>query len=89
VGYKPSFRLIWEKIVWANGQQKWEYISYLPYVGMGGFDNYDLGIRLGMSMPVKRLGRTMMQIDFRGLEAWAMPKKQHGAGLMFGLMFKL
>jgi hypothetical protein len=56
---------------------------------MGGFDNYDLGIRLGMSMPVKRLGRTMMQIDFRGLEAWAMPKKQHGAGLMFGLMFKL
>jgi len=56
---------------------------------MGGFDTYDLGCAVNFETPIQHLGKTFFRVDFRGLEAWVMPNKQHGAGLSAAMIFKL
>lgn len=88
-GYKLSTRIWWEKAILPKGEQKWTSFSVSPYLALGGFDTYDLGLALNFQAPVKRMGSTFFRVDFRGLEAWAMPNKQHGAGVNASVLFKL
>lgn len=88
-GYRVSGRLSWEKTWMPKGDQKWTQMSLSPYVAIGGFDTYDLGCAVNFETPIQRLGKTFFRLDVRGLEAWAMPNKQHGAGLSAAMIFKL
>lgn len=88
-GYRVSGRLSWEKTWMPEGEQKWTYLSLSPYLAMGGFDTYDLGCAVNFETPIQHLGKTFFRVDFRGLEAWVMPNKQHGAGLSAAMIFKL
>lgn len=88
-GYRVSGRVSWEKTWMSKGEQKWTYLSLSPYVAIGGFDTYDLGCAVNFETPIQRLGKTFFRLDVRGLEAWAMPNKQHGAGLSASIIFKL
>ncbi len=88
-GYRVSGRLSWEKTWMPKGEQKWTYLTLSPYLAMGGFDTYDLGCAVNFETPIQHLGKTFFRVDFRGLEAWVMPNKQHGAGLSAAMIFKL
>lgn len=88
-GYRVSNRLWWNKLMLPKGEQKWTSLNLQPYVAMGGFDTYDLGMAVDFETPIKRLGTTFIRLDVRGLEAWAMPNKQHGAGLSAAMIFHL
>lgn len=88
-GYVPSAR-VWLNFDWnAKGNQKWTSLQMQPYFALGGFDTWDLGIFTTFQTPIKRLGNTSFRLDLRGLEAWAMPNKQHGAGLSAAVLFRL
>jgi hypothetical protein len=88
-GYRISNRLWWNKLLLPKGEQKWTSLNLQPYLATGGFDTYDLGMAVDFETPIKRLGTTFFRLDVRGLEAWAMPNKQHGAGLSAAMIFKL
>ncbi|MBM3938205.1 MAG: hypothetical protein FJ333_06065 [Sphingomonadales bacterium] len=88
-GYRVSGRLSWEKTWMPKGEQKWTYLTLSPYLAMGGFDTYDLGCAVNFETPIQHLGKTFFRVDIRGLEAWVMPNKQHGAGLSAAMIFKL
>jgi hypothetical protein len=88
-GYRVSGRISWEKTLMPKGEQKWTNLSLNPYLAMGGFDTYDLGMAVNFETPIQRMGSTFFRLDVRGLEAWVMPNKQHGAGLSAAMIFKL
>ena len=88
-GYRISNRLWWNKLLLPKGEQKWTSLNLQPYLATGGFDTYDLGMAVDFETPIKRLGTTFFRLDVRGLEAWAMLNKQHGAGLSAAMIFKL
>jgi hypothetical protein len=88
-GYRISNRLWWNKLLLPKGEQKWTSLNLQPYLATGGFDTYDLGMAVDFETPIKRLGTTYFRLDVRGLEAWVMPNKQHGAGLSAAMVFKL
>lgn len=88
-GYRVSGRISWEKTLMPKGEQKWTNLSLDPYLAMGGFDTYDLGMAVNFETPIQRMGSTFFRLDVRGLEAWVMPNKQHGAGLSAAMIFKL
>ncbi|MFN5695340.1 MAG: hypothetical protein ACK464_10850 [Bacteroidota bacterium] len=88
-GYRISNRLWWNKLLLPKGEQKWTSLNLQPYLATGGFDTYDLGMAVDFETPIKRMGKTFFRLDLRGLEAWAMPNKQHGAGLSAAMIFHL
>jgi hypothetical protein len=88
-GYRISNRLWWNKLLLPKGEQKWTSLNLQPYLATGGFDTYDLGMAVDFETPIKRLGTTYFRLDVRGLEAWVMPNKQHGAGLSAAIVFHL
>ncbi|MEY2707638.1 MAG: hypothetical protein RIQ91_268, partial [Bacteroidota bacterium] len=88
-GYRVSTRIWWNKTLLPKGEQKWQSLLLQPYVAMGGFDTYDLGMSMQLNASIKRMGYVNFRLDARGLEAWAMPNRQHGAGLSAAMSLQL
>lgn len=88
-GYRVSTRIWWNKTLLPKGEQKWQSLLLQPYVAMGGFDTYDLGMSMQLNASIKRMGYVNFRLDARGLEAWAMSNRQHGAGLSAAMSLQL
>lgn len=88
-GYQLSTTLSWGSFYRPKGEQKWTSFYSECYLGLGGFDTWNLGYKGFLKSNIIGLGQTSFMIDLRGLEAWIFPKRQHGAGISFGVRSRL
>ena len=88
-GYVLSTTLSWGSYYRPKGEQKWTSFYSEYYLGLGGFDTWNLGYKGFLKSNIIGMGQTSFMIDLRGLEAWILPKRQHGAGISFGVRCKL
>lgn len=88
-GYVLSTTLSWGSYYRPKGEQKWTSFYSEYYLGLGGFDTWNLGYKGFLKSNIIGIGQTSFMLDLRGLEAWLFPKRQHGAGISFGVRCKL
>ena len=88
-GYVLSTTLSWGSHYRPKGEQKWTSFYSEYYLGLGGFDTWNLGYKGFLKSNIIGIGQTSFMLDLRGLEAWLFPKRQHGAGISFGVRCKL
>jgi hypothetical protein len=88
-GYVLSTTLSWGSYYRPKGEQKWTSFYSEYYLGLGGFDTWNLGYKGFLKSNIIGMGQTSFMLDLRGLEAWLFPKRQHGAGISFGVRCKL
>lgn len=88
-GYVLSTTLSWGSYYRPKGEQKWTSFYSEYYLGLGGFDTWNLGYKGFLKSNIIGLGQTSFMLDLRGIEAWLFPKRQHGAGISFGVRCKL
>jgi len=88
-GYVLSTTLSWGSYYRPKGEQKWTSFYSEYYLGLGGFDTWNLGYKGFFKSNIIGIGQTSFMLDLRGLEAWLFPKRQHGAGISFGVRCKL
>lgn len=88
-GYSPFMKVWLDHSIWPKSNQKWTNITMQPSFSLGGFDTWNLGMTINFLTPIRRMGSTFFVLDIRGVEAWIAPNKQHGAGLMAAVIFRL
>ena len=88
-GYVLSTTLSWGSYYRPKGEQKWTSFYSEYYLGLGGFDTWNLGYKGFLKSNIIGMGQTSFMLDLRGIEAWIFPKRQHGAGISFGVRCKL
>ena len=88
-GYTLCKTLSWSSYYKPRGAQKWTLFYSEYYLGLGGFDTWNLGYKGFLNANLIGLGQTSFILDFKGIEAWIFPKRQHGAGISVGVRCKL
>ena len=88
-GYIPRSTVTFSKRIPPQVKQKWDYFELNPYVGIGGFDTWDIGCKLLISSPILGFGKAYFTLDFIGIESFIAPGKQHGAGLATSIIVGL
>jgi len=88
-GYMLSTTLSWGSYYRPKGEQKWTSFYSEYYLGLGGFDTWNLGYKGFLKSNIIGMGQTSFMLDLRGIEAWIFPRRQHGAGISFGVRCKL
>ena len=88
-GYTICKTLSWSSYYKPRGAQKWTLFYSEYYLGLGGFDTWNLGYKGLLNANLIGLGQTSFILDFKGIEAWIFPKRQHGAGISVGVRCKL
>jgi hypothetical protein len=88
-GYVLSTTLSWGSYYRPRGEQKWTSYYSEYYLGLGGFDTWNLGYKGFLKCNIIGMEQTSFMLDLRGIEAWIFPKRQHGAGISFGVRCKL
>lgn len=87
-GYVPRLSLAPAKGIW-----NYRRLRLSPEFQLGGFDNYNFNLGLQYTV-VRTEGQAARKqigflLRFQGLEGWILPRKDHGAGLVFNLSYSL